>query len=378
MAKGLDGKKLPKGISQRKNGLYMGRVMYHGESHTLYNRSLTDLKKEMLELRYQLEHGTFVRASKITLDEWFEEWLSTYKAHTVKQGTLDTYRKHYHAYLSPMLGKIRLEDIRAEHLQKLLNGMAEAELSECTIQLCYCILSGIFKQAYKSELIQKNPFALITKPKGTAGKEKICFTKEQQAYYMDYSKKSYLCNLFQLAICTGMRYGEIAGLLWSDVDFKARVIHVRHNLCDRIGGGHEIDTPKTDKSTRDIPMIDRAYEILRNQETIYNDLHGNIRAFENNDFVFSVGNNEPVSRKRVTHEIEVMLSNMKADGIDFPYFTFHSTRHTFATRCAESGMDLQVLKTILGHSSLAMTADLYSHVLPDKKKEAMQNVSAAF
>ncbi|MCR5775499.1 MAG: tyrosine-type recombinase/integrase, partial [Lachnospiraceae bacterium] len=78
------------------------------------------------------------------------------------------------------------------------------------------------------------------------------------------------------------------------------------------------------------------------------------------------------------HEIEVMLSNMKADGSSFPYFTFHSTRHTFATRCAESGMDLQVLKTILGHSSLAMTADLYSHVLPDKKKEAMQNVSAAF
>lgn len=378
MAKRSEDNKLPKGISQRKTGLYMGRVMYHGESHTIYNRKLTDLKKEMLELRYQLEHGTFVRASKITVDEWFEEWLTTYKAHTVKKGTLDTYRKHYHAYISPTLGKTRLEDIRAEHLQKLLNEMAEAELSECTIQLCYCILSGIFKQAYKSELIQKNPFALITKPKGTAGKEKICFTKEQQAYYMDYSKKSYLCNLFQLAICTGMRYGEIAGLLWSDVDFKARVIHVRHNLCDRIGGGHEIDTPKTRTSKRDIPMIDKAYDILKNQEIIYNDLHGNIRAFENNNFVFSIGNNEPVSRKRVTHEIEVMLSNMKADGIDFPYFTFHSTRHTFATRCAESGMDLQVLKTILGHSSLAMTADLYSHVLPDKKMEAMQNVSAAF
>lgn len=378
MAKGLDGKQLPKGIIQRENGIYMGRVMYHGKRQTLYNRSLTELKKAMLDLRYTLEHGTFVEASKITLDDWFYEWIETYKAHTVKQGTIDSYKKHYHAYIKPMLGAVRLSDIRAEHLQKLLNGMASDGLSDCTIQLAYCVLSGIFKQAYKSELIPKNPFALITKPNGTAAKERIAFTKEQQALFMEYAEQSYLCNLFKLAICTGMRNGELGGLQWCDVDFKGRVIHIQHNLVTRLGGGWEVDTPKTRTSRRDIPMIDRAYEVLRTQERTYKETCGNVTNFRNDDFVFSAGLNEPISRKRISHELEVMQERMKADGIDFPYFTLHTTRHTFATRCVEAGMSLQVLKTILGHSSLAMTADLYSHVLPDVKKEAMESVAASF
>lgn len=73
-----------------------------------------------------------------------------------------------------------------------------------------------------------------------------------------------------------------------------------------------------------------------------------------------------------------MLDNMAADGVDFPYFTLHTTRHTMATRCIENGMDPQVLKTILGHSSLAMTMDLYAHVLPNTKAEQMERVAAAF
>jgi integrase len=377
MAKGLDGKKLPAGITQRKNGLYMGRVMYNGESHTLYDRNLTELKKKMTDLRYTLEHGTFIKKSNITFDDWFNEWIETYKQNTVKQGTIDSYKKHYSAYLKKPLGKMKLADIRAEHLQKLLNGMSKDGYADDTIMLTYCVLSGIFKQAYKNELIPKNPFSLITRPKGKAKKERVVFTKEQQEIFMKYTERSYLCNLFQLAICTGMRNGELGGLLWSDVDFKNKVIHIRHTLTPSEGGGWRNDTPKTRTSKRDIPMIGKAYDILRRQEAEYKELHGKITKINNDDFVFSVLD-EPISRKRITHEIEVMLSNMEADGVKFPYFTLHSTRHTFATRCIESGMDPQVLKTILGHATLSMTMDLYSHVLPDTKAEQMEKVASAF
>lgn len=377
MAKGLDGKKLPPGITQRANGLYMGRVTYHGQSHTLYDRNLTELKKKMVDLKFTLEHGLYLKESKMTFEQWFEEWITTYKQNTVKQGTIDSYRKHYSAYLKDDLGKMRLADIRDSHLQKVLNKMSKDGYADDTIMLTYCVLSGCFKQAYKSQLISTNPFALITRPKGKEKKEKVVFTKQQQELYMKYAEQSYLCNLFQLAICTGMRNGEPGGLLWSDVDFKKRTIHIRHTLIVNTGGGWRNDAPKTKTSKRDIPMIDKAYDILKRQEKEYKALKGNVTSINNDDFVFSVMG-EPISAKRITHEIEVMRENMAKDKINFPYFTLHSTRHTFATRCVEEGMNMKVLQTILGHANLSTTADTYSHVQTNIKTEAMQKVSGAF
>lgn len=124
-------------------------------------------------------------------------------------------------------------------------------------------------------------------------------------------------------------------------------------------------------------MIGRAYDILKRQQKEYQAIIGKTVKLSNDDFAFSVVG-EPISRKRITFEINRMLDNMKTDGIDFPHFTLHSTRHTFATRCIENGMVPQVLKAILGYATLAMTIDLYSHVLPDTKAEQMERVSGAF
>lgn len=377
MGKDLNGKKLPTGITQKPDGRYMGRVKRGGVTYTVYDMNLTELKKKMVDLRYTLEHGTYIKREKITFEDWFTEWINTYKRNTVKQGTIDSYKKHYSAYLKNQLGKMRLADIRAEHIQRLLNDMSDKGYADDTITLTCATLSGVFKQAYKNELIQKNPFLLVTRPKGKEKKERVVFTKEQQALYMQYAEQSYLCNLFKLAIYTGMRNGELSGLLWQDVDFKNKIIHIRHTLIPCEGGGWRNDTPKTKTSLRDIPMIGKAYDILKRQQKEYRAMMGNTTKIGNDDFVFSVAG-EPISRKRITFEINKMLENMAADGVTFPYFTLHTLRHTYATRCLESGMDPQVLKSILGHGTLAMTTDLYSHVLPDTKAEQMAKVAEAF
>lgn len=192
MAKGLDGKKLPAGITQRTNGLYMGRVTYHGTSHTLYDRNLTELKKKMVDLRYTLEHGTFVKESKLTFDDWFDEWITTYKQNTVKQGTVESYKKHYSAYLKKPLGKLKLADIRAEHLQKVLNTMSKEGYADDTIMLTYCVLSGAFKQAYKNELIAKNPFHSLPDQKEKQKKKELCSLK---------NNKKYICSMQKNLIC---------------------------------------------------------------------------------------------------------------------------------------------------------------------------------
>jgi integrase len=124
-------------------------------------------------------------------------------------------------------------------------------------------------------------------------------------------------------------------------------------------------------------MIGKAYDILKRQEAEYKRLHGNITKITNDDFVFSFLD-EPISQKRVTHEIKAMLRHMEADKVEFPYFSLHTTRHTFATRCVENGMDPQALKTILGHADIGTTYNIYAHVLDDYKVEQMEKVAAAF
>ncbi|MCD7806018.1 MAG: site-specific integrase [Lachnospiraceae bacterium] len=376
MGKGIDGKKLPAGITQRANGLYMGRVMVDGQSSTLYNRSLSQLKKEMVNLRSQMQNGTYIKPCDLTFEEWFKEWLETYKIPTVKAGTIMAYKKHYSAYIKKPIGNMKLQNIRPEHLQRLFNDMKAAGKKENTMQLTYCAMSGAFRQAVKNELIAKNPLALITRPKGESKMEKVVFTREQQALYLKYAEKSYLSGLLKLAIQTGMRNGELRGLLWSDIDFKNRVIHVRHTLCPQEGGGWRIDTPKTKTSLRDIPMTDAAYKILKSEEKAYKELQGDkVVKISNDDFVFSVFG-KPVSKKRIDYQIEVMLKNMAADGVDFPRFTMHTTRHTFATRALEAGMPPKVLQTILGHATLSMTTDLYAHVMDDTKTKEMEKIAA--
>lgn len=351
-----------------ENGKIMKTVL---EDDNKDSEILMELEKQIVDLFYLIEQVNNKRQVKedgISFSEWFREWVDTYKKNSVKLGTIESYNKHYAVYLDKPLGKMRLTDIHAGDLQKLLNNMVDEGYSDNTIKLTYCILAGAFKQAYMNELIPKDPFTKIIRPKGVNAKERIAFTKEQQELYMHYAEGSYLCSFFQLAICTGMRNGELAGLLWSDVDFEERVIHVRHTLITKNNGRYVIDTPKTKSSIRDIPMIGKAYDILKKEEK-YKRIY--------NDFVFSVAN-KPINRKRISAEIKNMLERMRGDGIDFPYFTLHATRHTFATRCIEEGMQPQVLKTILGHATLNMTMDLYSHVLPDFKRAAMEKVENAF
>lgn len=349
-------------------------IVGNGESRS---NILMELEKQIIDLYYLIGHCSYAAVDGMSFSEWFKEWIDKYKRNTVKVGTVEVYNKHYSVYIEKALGHRRLADIQADDIQELLNNMTDEGYSDNTIKLTYCILAGAFQQAYKNELIPRNPFMRITRPRGADAKERIAFTKEQQELYMHYSKSSYLCNLFQLAICTGMRSGELSGLLWSDVDFNDRVIHVRHTLVVKNSGEYIIDTPKTKSSCRDIPMIGKAYDILKSQEQEYKRQHNWTEMEKVNDFVFSY-KGQPIKRRRITSEIMDMLSRMRADGVDFPYFTLHATRHTFATRCIEEGMQPQVLKTILGHAALNITMDLYSHVLPDFKRDAMDKVADAF
>lgn len=365
-------KKLPKGI--RKNGnKYQGRVMFKGESYSVAGSTITEVKKKMTDLKYKLEHDLFIAKEKTSLDEWYKTWLEQYKKNRIKIGTYTSYEKYYQSVIKNRLGKKLLNDIRGEHIQKLYNDLVKEGYAISSIKIVAAVLNGCFKQAERNGIIERNPVKQAELPRQAEKKGRIAMTKEQQALFMEFAKDSYLYHFFAVMLRTGMRKGEMQGLKYSDIDLEQEVIHVRRTLKYIEGKGYIEDTPKTRTSTRDIPLTPDIKEHIEAQRRYWE-----FKVIKIDQYLFCNENGAPISRERIQTEIDRTIKRIHKAGHEFPRITSHVFRHTFATRAIEAGMQPQVLKTILGHSSLSMTMDLYSHVLPDTKAEEMQKIANIF
>lgn len=373
------GKSLPKGVVLRPDGHYMGRFQYEGHRYTLYDEDVEKLLIRMDDMKYELRHGIYEREQKITLDKWFHTWMEEYKKPTVKLTTYELYMRTYEQHIAPYFKGKKLKDIRAEHIQRLLN-RESGKLSKKTLSRLKVILNGCFNQAYKNEIIKKNPVSLTQFPKYPPEKERRVMTREEQDIFLTYARKLYYGDLFEVALFTGMRNGEVRGLEWKDVDFENRIIHVTGTLVYSESAGYYKTSPKTRTSRRDIPMLDNVYSILKargeKQKELMQILDDRWKPYPGlEDLVFVKENGNLIEPAVAQYYIRHIQETIRKDGIEFEAISPHTLRHTFATRCIENGMQPQVLKSILGHSSLAMTMDLYSHVLPDTKSEEMNKIA---
>lgn len=373
MAVDKRGRKLPKGIQQRYDG-YEARPMIDGKRYLIHGKTIAEVQKQVTELKYKLAHGLFIEKQKVLFDEWFNVWIREYKEGRVKIGTIAAYQKYYNGCIKQRLGDTYINDIRGEHIQRLYNNLLKEGYAVSSIKVISAVLNGCFIQALKNGLIERNPVEAATLPKKIGGKGmRKVLTKEQQELFMKYAEDSYLYNLFAVMLRTGMRSGEIRGLKYTDIDKKKKVIHVQRTLKYLEHRGFFEDTPKTNKSKRDIPLTKEILALLEAQYVFWR-----FDIIKLDRYLFCNEKGEPLSRERVQGEINRIIKRINEDGYDFERITPHVFRHTFATRAIEAGMNPQVLKTILGHSSLAMTMDLYSHVMEDVKSEEMEKISNAF
>lgn len=361
-------RKLPEGIRQRGK-TFEGRVTFNRKTYSVHGKTISETKAKLTELKYKLAIGSVSENSKMLFGEWFCFWLDEYKKFSVKTGTYETYKQYYNSIIRPAFSEVRLCNMRCAEIQRFFNSLYEKGYSSSAIKIVFVLISGSLRRAEINGMIDNNPAKNVQLPKSKAPNPRNALTKEQQKIFSDFSSESKMHDLFALMLRTGLRGGEIRALKYSDIDFENHVLHIRRTLKYIDRRGFFEDTPKTKSSIRDIPITEIIGPLLKAQ---------NPSEHSPDEYVFKSTKGKPLCRDSVQNELDRIVKNINENGYNFERITPHVFRHTFATRAIEAGMSPQVLKTILGHSSIAITMDLYSHVMSDIRADEMERISSAF
>lgn len=394
MGKDLKGKELGRGLSQRPDGTYMARyVDRYKKRHTFYGKDLKVLRKKLEKARYESENGLFVTGVNITVTEWFEEYLKLYKEGKVKDTTLYRIQQTYSPCKKDVLGMMRLQEVRAIHIQSLINSLDAKGYTYGTIKLLRSLLNEMFKKAIGNGYVLINPCDAIVMPKKPKCDQRF-LTEEEQEMFLDVAKEYYHYDIFCVNLSMGARIGEVLGLKWSDIDFVNKTIHIQRTLHYSKVNEDEpchffFTTPKTETSDRIIPLLPETEKILKRVRTkqlrnkmFYASTWKQEEPFENMVFTSQYG--APVRYGDVNRTIKkvVLKVNLQEEELakfegreprELKGFSPHCFRHTFITNCKKKGVPYETIKPYVGHSREEMTA-YYDHNEPDINYDNLKKI----
>lgn len=230
MGKNLKGKECGKGICQRKDGKYCARFVDKcGKRHEKYFSSVPEARNWLDEARYADKHDNFFLPSGMTVNDWFEYWIGNIVG-DLAPNTRRNYRERYFHNIQPVIGNMRLSDVKPLHCKRILNRM-DATYAGSTIRQTYIAMGTLFKSALMNDLIAKHPMNGVryTKPVRAVNDIK-CLTVEEQKEFMEIAKRSHNYYQYALILETGLRTGELIGLTWDAIDFEKRTLTVNKTL----------------------------------------------------------------------------------------------------------------------------------------------------
>ena len=347
---------------------------------------MKDVKIRYNEAIYENDKQINVKDS-ITLDEWYKKWMNVYKFDVIRENTKRHYNNVYYKHISPSLGNFQLGSITQYQIEKLIKDL---KINGYQYEMCNkvkILLVDIFNKAMINEYVRKNPAKGISL-KRDEEKDVRVLSQEEQTTFFDCCKGTFYNNLFVTAVSTGMRIGELAALKWTDVDWDNKVIHVTRTLVyqkydDDSQKEYHFEKPKTKTSIRDIP-INRQCEMALKRQFIQKSVVVTKQPITKKidekylDLLFTTRFNTPLNSQIVCEAINKIIKeiNLTKDYLDeIEPFSAHCFRHTFATRCFESGIAPKTVQAYLGHASLQMTMDLYTSVMPKQMETEMDKVS---
>ena len=350
----------------------------HQQWHTVHG-TRRDAERALREFLHSLETGTYVRPIKVSLAQFLEEWLRDYVELNCSPRTKASYEMIIRRHIIPELGNIPLSQLEPRHLQAFYSRQKaqgrvddEGQLSPRTVRYCHSLLAEALGHAVKMGLAGRNVAQATDAPR-LDHKVMPTLTPEDIPKFLEAAKGSPYYTFFYLLLHTGLRRGEALALRWKNVDLGLASLGVSSYLsvvetAYKLDGDYVIKEPKTLHSRRRIalsPSLGLVLRQYRGEQEAQRALLG--KPLTDHDFVFAHPDGTPLDPSTVSHAFAKII---RKAGV--PLIRLHDLRHTHATLMLKVGVHPKVVSERLGHSSIRITLDTYSHVLPGLQEAAAQ------
>lgn len=360
-------------IYQRADGLWCGSLsLDRGRRKTIYGKTRKDVARKLAIAVQARDDGTIVVAPRQTLAQFIERWLEDSVKPTTRPRSHLSYKDRMRLHILPDLGALQLTAITPQHLQQLYSKLLKSGLSSTTINSSHMVLHRALKQALRWGLIARSPADAVDVPR--KGRPKADpFQPDELGIFLAAIQGDVNEPLWITLLGTGLRFGEVAALRWSDVDLDEHSLTVRHTIVRQGNKGYAFAEPKTRSSRREIPMPAAVIDALRRQRIRATELQLLARDWPDLDLVFPSAIGTPI---RETKYIEVFHETLEHAGLRRR--RIHDLRHTYATRLFALNNHPRAVQELMGHSSFEITMNIYTASVPSVLRDAANSLDAMF
>lgn len=326
-------------------------------------KTRTEVSNKLHEALERSRRGLPLPRGQLTVADYLERWLDDTAALKVRESTLLQYRRVVRLHVLPDLGRIRLVRLTTADLQSLYRKKLESGLGIASVTYIQRVMHRALKKAVEDGSVARNVAESTELPSIPKSRARAMSVEEARAF-IDAARSDARGALYLVAIGTGLRRGELLALQWGDVDLERGTIAVRRAMSKAARGWVE-SAPKTEAGERVVSLPAFALGALKAYR-------GAGSAPTPRTLVFATSKGTPIDGRNLLRGYKAFLA---AAGIDTTY-TFHSLRHSAATMMLTLGEHPKVVQEQLGHSRIAVTMDVYSHVSPHLQAEAARRLNA--
>lgn len=348
-------------ISKRADGRWMGRYTADTpggpKRFTVYGSTREDVREKMTRAMAHRDGGLVFDAGALTVAAWLSRWLTDNVKGTVRESTYGSYSRTVNNYLIPGIGRVKLKNLKASHLRGLYREKLDSGLSTRTVGYMHTLAKKSLKDAVRDELIPYNPADAVRPPK-LIRDEIRPLSASQVRTFLEAARVGgeRLEAAYIVAVHTGMRPGELCALKWEDVDLDTGTVQIKRALS-----GGKMTAPKTARGRRRITLSAAARHALKaHRLRQLEERMKKASLWQDHGLIFPSNVGTPLSQRNLTRAFKATL---KRAGLP-DTFRLYDLRHTCATLLLSRNVHPKYVQELLGHASIALTLDTYSHVIP--------------